>query len=157
MAWRHPRRIPVPPRLPPASGAAPSLLPRPVLLLESRPSLPTHLTCLQFKKSITEQRKADEAAAAELAAQRRAKREAAQDKAEAVRRKQMRHVLFTQPEVPEVRAWGGRDELMAACGAGCALTMLFLTKSEPVWQHQLLPLAEVCSSPEVPAAAISVR
>ncbi|KAL4420307.1 hypothetical protein ABPG77_001397 [Micractinium sp. CCAP 211/92] len=54
-----------------------------------------------FKKSITEQRKADEAAAAELAAQRRAKREAAQDKAEAVRRKQMRHVLFTQPEVPE--------------------------------------------------------
>lgn len=61
---------------------------------------------LQFKLSITEQRKAEEAAAAELAAQRRAKREAAQDKAEAVRRKQMRHVLFTQPEVPEVRLGG---------------------------------------------------
>lgn len=55
--------------------------------------------------SITAARKAAEAAAAEVARQRRAVRLAAQEKAEAVRRKQMRHVLFTTPEVVEV-GWG---------------------------------------------------
>ncbi|PSC67151.1 glycosyltransferase family 5 [Micractinium conductrix] len=53
----------------------------------------------QLKKSIREQRLAAEAVAAELERQRRTAREAAQFKAEAVRRRQMRHVLFTQPEV----------------------------------------------------------
>lgn len=64
--------------------------------------------------------------AAELERVRRAAREAAQDKAEAVRRKQMRHVLFTTPEVVEVRCasrhcfgWDGKGCMVAVLmGAG---------------------------------------
>lgn len=52
-----------------------------------------------LKQTITTQRKEAEEAVAAIMRTRRLAREAAQDKAEAVRRKQMRHVLFTVPEV----------------------------------------------------------
>ncbi|KAI7836090.1 hypothetical protein COHA_010018 [Chlorella ohadii] len=55
----------------------------------------------ELLEAITKKRKEEEAAAAELERQRREKRLAAQEKAEAVRRKQMKHVLFTTPEVVE--------------------------------------------------------
>ncbi|EFN55259.1 hypothetical protein CHLNCDRAFT_134595 [Chlorella variabilis] len=53
------------------------------------------------KNAITRKRLEEEAAAAVVEAERKAKRRAAQAKAEAVRRKQQKHVLFTVPEVPQ--------------------------------------------------------
>ena len=97
----------------------------------------------QLRSGITAARIAAEAAAAEVKRQRAEARQAAPDQAEAVRRKQMRHVLFTQPEVVQVRGgaqggrvgaggvWGdkGSEEryaycLAAACYAGAAACML---------------------------------
>lgn len=65
----------------------------------STPVPPVHL---QIRASITAKREAEEAEQAEKERQRLALRRAAQAKAEAVRRKQMKHVLFTVPEVPQV-------------------------------------------------------
>ena len=53
-----------------------------------------------IKAGITAARQAEEAVAAERAARVAATRAAAQAKAEDVRRRQMRHVLFTEPAEP---------------------------------------------------------
>jgi hypothetical protein len=75
------------------------------------PALP-YLPCprsLQLSTTISQQRKDAEAREAEVQRQRAERRRATREKAEAVRRKQMRHVLFTSPEVVKVGSdgWAG--------------------------------------------------
>jgi hypothetical protein len=67
-----------------------------------KPMVPHHV---QFKEAITAKRLAEEAEQERVEAERKAARRKAQAKAEAVRRKQMKHVLFTVPEVPQVGPW----------------------------------------------------
>lgn len=85
-----------------------SALPGSCMLVVLPPTcnVPHHL---QFKEAITTKRLAEEAEQERVEAERKASRRKAQAKAEAVRRKQMKHVLFAVPEVPQVGP--GRHQL----------------------------------------------